>query len=84
MTTHSSILACRIPWTGEPGVLQPTGLKNADSTHQLKSKSKVPHNVHSLSSDTLLENQWDKSKPFSSLGALEASEKGYHVVLIIC
>ena len=25
MTTHSSILAWRIPWTEEPGGLQPTG-----------------------------------------------------------
>ena len=24
--THSSILACRIPWTEEPGRLQPIGL----------------------------------------------------------
>ena len=27
MATHSSILACRIPWTGEPGGLQPVGLQ---------------------------------------------------------
>ena len=26
MATHSSILACRIPWTEEPGRLQPIGL----------------------------------------------------------
>ena len=25
MATHSSILACRIPWTEEPGSLQSTG-----------------------------------------------------------
>ena len=25
MTTHSSILACRIPWTEEPGELQSIG-----------------------------------------------------------
>ena len=25
MATHSSILACRIPWTEEPGVLQSMG-----------------------------------------------------------
>ena len=25
MTTHSSILACRIPWTEEPGELQSMG-----------------------------------------------------------
>ena len=27
MATHSSILAWRIPWTGEPGRLQSTGLQ---------------------------------------------------------
>ena len=27
MATHSSILAWSIPWTGEPGRLQPMGLK---------------------------------------------------------
>ena len=29
MATHSSILACRIPWTMEPGVLQSMGLQRA-------------------------------------------------------
>ena len=29
MTTHSSILACRIPWTEEPGGLLFMGLKRA-------------------------------------------------------
>ena len=28
MATHSSILACRIPWTEEPGGLQSTGSKS--------------------------------------------------------
>ena len=27
MTTHSSILACRIPWTEDPGGLQSMGLQ---------------------------------------------------------
>ena len=27
MATHSSFLAWRIPWTGEPGGLQPIGLQ---------------------------------------------------------
>ena len=27
MAIHSSILACRIPWTEEPGGLQPIGLQ---------------------------------------------------------
>ena len=29
MATHSSILAWRIPWTGEPGGLQSMGLQRA-------------------------------------------------------
>ena len=32
MTTHSSILAWRIPWTEEPGWLQSTGHKQLDRT----------------------------------------------------
>ena len=32
METHSSILAWRIPWTEEPGRLQPTGSKELDTT----------------------------------------------------
>ena len=29
MAVHSSILACRIPWTEDPGGLQPMGLQRA-------------------------------------------------------
>jgi len=32
MATHSSILAWRIPWTEEPGGLQPMGLKKLNMT----------------------------------------------------
>ena len=35
MATHSSILAWRIPWTGEPGGLQSMGGKELDLTKQL-------------------------------------------------
>ena len=31
MATHSSILAWRIPWTGEPGRLQSMGLQDLDT-----------------------------------------------------
>ena len=34
-TTHSSILAWRIPWTEEPGGLQPMGSQESDMTEQL-------------------------------------------------
>ena len=32
MTTHSSILAWRIPWTEEPGGVQSTGSQESDMT----------------------------------------------------
>ena len=35
MATHSSVLAWRIPWTGEPGGLPSMGCKELDTTKQL-------------------------------------------------
>ena len=35
MATHSSILAWRIPWTGEPMGYSPWGHKELDTTEQL-------------------------------------------------
>ena len=35
MAAHCSILAWRIPWTEEPGGLQPMGRKELDTTEQL-------------------------------------------------
>ena len=34
MATHSSILACRVPWTEEPGRLQSKGHKKSDMTER--------------------------------------------------
>ena len=39
MATHSGILACRVPWTAEPGRLQTTGSQR-DTTEQLSSTTK--------------------------------------------
>ena len=38
MATHSSILAWKIPWTGEPGGLQPIGHKESDTTEWLRNQ----------------------------------------------
>ena len=39
MATHSSILACKIPWTEEPGRLQSMGLLNQTPLrHQITTK----------------------------------------------
>ena len=35
MTTYSSILVWRIPWTEEPGGLQSTGSQRVDTTERL-------------------------------------------------
>ena len=35
MATHSSTLACRIPWAEEPGGLQSTGSQESDTTGRL-------------------------------------------------
>ena len=46
MTTHSSILAQRIPWTEEPGGCSPWGHQEPDTTEQLtltQQKYKVCH-----------------------------------------
>ena len=40
MTTHSSILTWRLPWTEEPGGLEPMVSKESDMTEELTQKSK--------------------------------------------
>ena len=42
MATHSSILACRIPWTEEPGGLHsPWGRKESDTAEGLPEKQQI-------------------------------------------
>ena len=41
MATHSSILTWRIPWTEEPGELQPMGLQRVE--HNLRTNT---HKLH--------------------------------------
>ena len=57
MTTHSSILAWRIPWTEEPGglhrgKLSPWGSKELDTTEQLNTHIHT-HTLLSLKLSTL-------------------------------
>ena len=35
MTTHSTVLAWKIPWMEEPGRLHPTGVRESDTTERL-------------------------------------------------
>ena len=41
VAAHSSILAWRIPWTEEPGGLQPMGLQESDTTEQLDRQTDI-------------------------------------------
>ena len=43
MTTRSSILAWRIPWTEEPSGLKPMGVAKSDSTEQLSTAHCAVH-----------------------------------------
>ena len=46
MTTHSSILAWKIPWTEEPGGLQAMGVtKELDTTWQLNNNNRLTNNI---------------------------------------
>ena len=67
MATHSSIFAWRIPWTEEPGGLQPTGSKRIRlwdwqtlspqaQNHVVYSKGKMPENVISCDIRKFLED----------------------------
>ena len=39
MATHSSILAWRMPWTEEPGGLQPMGSQRGDTTEHRRAQT---------------------------------------------
>ena len=46
MTTHSSILVWKIPWTEEPGGLQAMGVtKELDTTWQLNNNNQLTDNI---------------------------------------
>ena len=47
MTTHSSILACRIPWTEEPGGLQSKG-SQTDTSEQLNNNTSDDQGTNSM------------------------------------
>ena len=49
MATHSNILAWRIPWTEEPGRLQPQGHKQSDRTEHA-----LPHAKFTLGREIAL------------------------------
>ena len=52
-TTHSSILAWRIPWTGEPGGYSPQGHEELDVIKQLSMEASLIHHDIDLSPSRL-------------------------------
>ena len=46
MATHSSTLACRIPWAEEPGGLQSTGSQESDRTGRLDHRRSLSGAAH--------------------------------------
>ena len=46
MATHSSILAWRIPWTGEPGGLQSMGSQSQTQLKQLSTHTQRMSRLH--------------------------------------
>ena len=63
MATHSSILAWRIPWTEEPGGLQPMGLQRTGST------AGTEHTRELRSSESLKILQWNRCGRTPTSGA---------------
>ena len=45
MASHSSIVACRVPWTQEPGGLPSMGPQEPDMTEQLSAHSTRGHSA---------------------------------------
>ena len=54
MATHCSILAWEIPWTEEPGTLQPMDLQESDTTERLSTQSTHKTDLNSNSGSFFL------------------------------
>ena len=54
MATHSSILAWKIPWSGEPGGLQTMGLQSDTSEHTQRTWWPQPTDAQSLSLSSIM------------------------------
>ena len=54
MTTYSSIVAWRIPWTEEPGGLQSMGCKESDTTEQLTTPPTHTHTHQAWDEDCVI------------------------------
>ena len=68
MTTHSSTLAWKVPWTKEPGRLQSLGSKESDTTEHTRARLKLlwtsllTHSVPSPQPDlTKFIKDWDRN-----------------------
>ena len=76
MVTHSSILAWRIPWTGEPGGLQSMGLQRVrhhlgseQQQQQLHLHSQEWHPAPGRCVESVIQLQYRRGEPVSPAGA---------------
>ena len=60
MATHSSVLAWRIPGTGEPGGLLSMGLQSRTQLKQLSMHACIGEGNGKLLQCSCLENPWDR------------------------
>ena len=62
IATHSSILAWRIPWTGEPGKLQSMGSKEQDKTERLNMHTQeIEIRSYSLEENIYKPSLWERT-----------------------
>ena len=82
---YSSVLACRIPWTEEPGGLQSMGCKELDMTEQLTLSQSFPWPLQSLSWLFLKDNLKDSCKEyFCKTSYIEVMENIKHGFSYFC
>ena len=73
MTTHSTILAWRIPRTVEPGRLQSMGSKELDMTQRLNH-----HQLHSVGHSALFRSQKNHHEELSKCSRISRSTRPSH------
>ena len=73
MATHSSILAWRIPWTGEPGRLQSVGSQRVGHDWRLNDNYEDHLGGSSVDLPQSLDRERESSRPVSSCVILSKS-----------
>ena len=75
MSTHSSILAGRTPWTEKPGGLQSMGLQESDMTQRLNHQTTTYEGIKELTSNQIESNDFHICQASESADSFELTEK---------